>query len=339
MQLETLKVFCDIVNSRSFSKAAEENELSQPTVSRLVHQLEERLGGQLIDRSKRPLQVTPLGQAYYDGCKRLLEQYLELEASLRQAHGQLAMTIRVAAIYSVGLGDMGRLVQRFEAQHPHVKVHVDYLHPNQVYEKVLEGTVDLGLVSFPSRSRELTVLPWRDEEMVLACFPAHPLAGLGSIYADRLNGEKFVAFARELVIRREIDRFLRDHKVAVDVVLEFDNIESIKKGIEASGGLALLPEPTLRQELQAGTLRALHLKDGGLVRPLGIIHRRRQPPCSTALAFIDLLRSVEHGTTNGVACHGAPRQVHEPSGPDSPHKTSANGAKGQQRTRTTRTHS
>lgn len=337
MQLEALKVFCDLVNFRSFSKAAEANSLSQPTVSRLIHQLEVRLGGQLIDRSKRPLQFTALGQAYYEGCKRLLEQYLELEASLRQSHAQIVRTVRVAAIYSVGLSDMGRYVERFEAQHPHVKVHIDYVHPNQVYQKVLEGTADLGLVSFPSRSRELTVIPWREEEMVLACSPGHPLVGLETVPAWRLSGQKFVAFAKELAIRREVDRFLRDHKIAFEVVLEFDNIENIKKGVEVSGGLSLLPEPTLRQELQAGTLRALHLEGGRLVRPLGIIHRRRQPPGSAALAFIDLLRSVGDAATNGVAHHGTPSETNHTHGPAPRQDSHTRAAQGQPGTRRKRT--
>src|SRR5436309_3425931 len=176
MQLETMKVFCDLMSLHSFSKAAEANEISQPTVSRLVHQLEERLGGQLIDRSRRPLQATALGQAYYEGCKRLLQQYTELEVSLRQAQQERALTVRVAAIYSVGLGDMGHHVERFQADNPHAKVNVEYLHPDQVYQRVRDELADLGLVSFPSPSRELTVLPWREEEMVVACAPGHSLA-------------------------------------------------------------------------------------------------------------------------------------------------------------------
>ena len=153
MQLEALKLFCDLATSRSFSKTAESNSISQPTMSRLIHQLEERLGGQLIDRSKRPLQLTEMGRTYYEGCKRLLEQYAELEASVRQDHAGMAITVRVAAIYSVGLWDMGQYVNRFEEEHPHAKVRIDYLNPNQVYERVLAGTADLGLVSFPRRCR------------------------------------------------------------------------------------------------------------------------------------------------------------------------------------------
>ena len=158
MRLETIKVFCDLINSASFSKAAEANALSQPTVSRFVHQLEDRLGGQLVDRSKPPLQPTVLGRAYYEGCKRLLEQYTELELSLRQAQGERELTVRVAAIYSVGLGDMGHYVERFQVDNRNAKVQMEYLHPDQVYQRVRDDLADFGLVSFPSRSRELTVL-------------------------------------------------------------------------------------------------------------------------------------------------------------------------------------
>jgi DNA-binding transcriptional LysR family regulator len=290
MQMEALKIFCDIVDLRSFSKAAEANDLSQPTVSRLVHHLEKRLGGQLLDRSTRPFQLTSLGQAYYDGCKRLVEQYIELESSLRKTSIPLTLTVRVAAIYSVGLWDMGQNVERFQAEHPHARVHFDYLHPDQVYERVLEGTADLGLVSFPGQTRELTVLPWREEEMVVACPIDHRLARLQSVSPDQLDQEKYVAFDRGLDIRRVIDHFLRELGVEVDVVLEFDNIENIKKGVEVGAGLAILPEPTLRQELQTGRLAALHLEGDRLVRPLGIIHRRHHLS-SAARAFINLLRT------------------------------------------------
>src|SRR5215207_3881805 len=127
MRMEAIKVLCDLINSGSFSKAAETNDLSQPTVTRFVHQLEERLGGQLVDRSKRPLQPTVLGKAYYEGCKRLLEQYTELEVSLRQSHSERALIVRVAAIYSVGLGDMGQCIERFQDENRNAKVQMEYL--------------------------------------------------------------------------------------------------------------------------------------------------------------------------------------------------------------------
>jgi DNA-binding transcriptional LysR family regulator len=306
MQFESLKVFCDVARCRSFSQAARANEVSQSAASQIVLQLEKRLGVQLVNRSTRPLQLTGLGQAYYEGCKGLVEQYLELEVSIRKAQTQLDATVQVAAIYSVGLGDMGQYVERFAAQEKSAKVHIEYLHPDRVYEKVLAGTADLGLVSFPRQTRKLTALPWRQEDMVLACSPQHPLARFKIVQPAQLAGEKYIGFDKGLVIRREVDRFLRDQGVVVEPALEFDNIENIKKAIEISAGVALLPEPTLQQEVQAGTLAARPLTGCQLVRPLGIIHRRHHKLSATALRFIELLREEAagpspdpHGGENG----------------------------------------
>ncbi|HMF12849.1 MAG TPA: LysR family transcriptional regulator [Gemmataceae bacterium] len=317
MQLESLKVFCDIARCRSFSQAAAENGLTQSAASQIVLQLEKRLGVQLISRSPRPLQLTPLGRSYYDGCRKVIEQYQELEASIRNALADLETTVRVAAIYSVGLGDMGQLVQRFAELQPNAHVHIEYLHPDRVLEQVHDGTADFGLVSFPRKSRELTALPWRDEEMVLACHPDHPLGRNLAVTPAMLEGQRFVGFARGLVIRREVDRFLRDQGVSVDVALEFDSIENIKKAVEVAQGLALLPVPTIRREVKARTLVALPLVGCRLVRPLGIIYRRHHPPNRTAQKFVELLRqpvaaAAETRTrSNGVhgGRNGAPRKV------------------------------
>jgi DNA-binding transcriptional LysR family regulator len=250
----------------------------------------------LVDRSKRPLQPTALGRAYYEGCKRLLEQYAELEVALRVGQSERTLTVRVAAIYSVGLGDMGHHVERFQRANPSAKVQIEYLHPDQVYQRVRDDLADFGLVSFPSRSRELTVLSWREEEMVVVFAPSHALARFKRITPPRLNGEKYVAFDKRLVIRNKVDRFLRGHGVRADVACEFDSIENIKKAVEVGTGFALLPEPTIRQELQAGTLLSQRLQGARMVRPLGIIHRRQHQLGSAPLAFIDLLRNNAIGS-------------------------------------------
>jgi DNA-binding transcriptional LysR family regulator len=289
MQLESLKLFCDVARCRSFSQAAQLNGLTQSAASQAVLHLEEHLTVQLIDRSVRPLQLTPLGQRFYEGCRPLVEQFYELEASLRSA--EVEATVEVAAIYSVGLGDMGKYVERFKAEQPGARVRIDYLHPDRVYEKVGDGTADFGLVSFPRPSRKWEVVPWRDEEMVLACAPSHRLAGRKSVRPAELSGEKYVAFDKALTIRRQVDKFLREQGTAVEVACEFDSIENIKKAVEELSGVALLPEPTLRREVKAGSLIALPLGGARLVRPLGIILRRHHRLGATALRFMDMLRS------------------------------------------------
>ena len=318
MQFEALKVFCDVARLRSFSQAAQgqlPKPITQSAASQVVSQLEKHLGVQLIDRSTRPLQLTALGQSYYDGCRQLLEQYAELEASIRTAHAQLAGVVNVAAIYSVGLGDMGQYVQQFKDEHPDVTVHLEFLHPDRVYEKVRDGSADLGLVSFPRRSAKLDAVPWREEEMVLACSPVHALAACAAVKPYRLAGEKYIHFDRGLTIRREVDRFLREQGAAVEVVHEFDNIENIKKAVELGAGVALLPEPTIRREAEDGVLLARPLAGCRLVRPLGIIRRRHHKLSATATRFLELLRGLPAGASangagNGQARGGRGRRTH-----------------------------
>ena len=295
---DALKVFCDVARCRNISHAATDNHLSQPAVSLIVRQLENRIGVQLFNRLKRPLQLTALGQAYYDGCKALVEQYAELEASIRSARGGDGATVQVAAIYSVGLGDMGCYVDRFKRLYPTAKVHVEYLHPDQVYQRVHEGVADFGLVSFPRKIREMTVEPWRQEEMVLACPPDHPLASLSSVTPAQLNGVKFVAFVKGLVIRRVVDRFLREQGVVVDAAAQFDTIENIKEGVKFGAGVSLLPAPTIRLEVRAGTLKSVPLAGCRFVRVIGVIRRRQHKLGGAALHFLELLREV--GANDGA---------------------------------------
>ena len=293
MHLETLKIYCDVARYRSFSRAAAANDITQSAVSQMIAQLERRLNVQLIDRSSRPLQLTPAGRIFYDGCRDLLQRFQELQRSLVSGLQHLQLPVRLAAIYSVGLRDMGQYVERFRRMEPRANVQIEYLHPDQVYQRVLDGTADLGLVSFPKSSRKLLAVPWREEEMVVVCPPQHPWSHRGHIRVRELRGQPYVHFEQGLVIRRQVDRFLRHHGACVQVVMEFDNIENIKKAVEAGAGVALLPEPTVTREVEAGTLIALPLADAVFVRPLGIIYRRSPRLSLAAQRFLEVLRQPE----------------------------------------------
>ncbi len=294
MQFESLKVFCDVARHRSFSQAAVVNQVTQSAVSQMIAQLENRMGVQLIDRSTRPLQLTTLGKTYFEGARAIWEQYNDLEASLRSAQARVEGVVQVAAIYSVGLGNMNQYVEAFSAHRTEAEVHIEYLHPDQVYARVLDGSVDLGLVSFPRRSSKLVTIPWRAEPMRFVCHPGHPFAGQDVIALGQLARQKYIHFSKDLMIRREIDRFLRAQKIGIHVLLEFDNIENIKKAIEIGAGVALLPEPTVGREVASGTLVARPLADADLARPLGIIYRRHAKLSGAAQEFLDLLCRDEH---------------------------------------------
>lgn len=295
MQLESLKIFCDVVRWASFSRGAAENGISQSSASQAVHQLEVRLGLKLIDRSKRPLVPTPHGKVYYEGCKDLVGRYHEVENRVKalEDDSNVVGTVGVASIYSVGLHHMSRFVHTFGVLYPGASVRLEYLHPTRVVESVVGGGAELGLVSFPKRWPELTVIPWRDEEMVLAVHPSHRLARREAVDVRELDGEAFVSYDAELSIRRAIDRALRHHEVSFTVNLEFDNIENIKRAVEIPSGVAILPEPTVAREVAAGTLAAVRIEGldppHRLCRPLAIIHSRHQQLGLTAARFLTLL--------------------------------------------------
>lgn len=289
INFRSLRIFCDIVERRSFSRAAGDNRISQSSASQVVHHLEQSLGVQLLDRSKRPFVLTPEGECYYAGCRQLVKQHDELGEEIRTLHDETARRLSVASIYSVGLAHMSAFMRRFSAKYPSAQVQLDYRHPDQVYAAVDAGEVDLGLVSYPEESRTLKVTAWRSEPLVLVCHPQHALAGRESAALEELSGEPFVALEADLRIRAEIERLLFVRKVQVNITHEFDNIEMIKRDIEGGSGLSILPAPTVEKEVASGTLSTVTIQGEPMERPLGIIHRHDRKPSLIAEQFIDLL--------------------------------------------------
>ncbi len=288
MYLHSLKIFCDVVRHHSFSRGASTNGVSQSAASQAILQIEKTMGVELLDRSKRPWEMTAEGKVFFEGAQDIVARYVELEEAVRRRHAD-GYKVRVAAIYSVGLQDMSHYVERFKAQAPGSDVEIEYMHPDRVVESVLAGKADLGLLAFGRTGNEVSHTPWREEAMVFACLPSHPLSGVKLIRPGELAGEKFVAFDRALAIRREVDRFLRRQKVDVDVIAEFDNIANIKQAIEDGVGVSILPEPTIRREIERKSLVAVPFSGARFVRPLRIIHRKKRKLNSAVASFVGLL--------------------------------------------------
>ncbi|MEX1096393.1 MAG: LysR family transcriptional regulator [Planctomycetales bacterium] len=301
MHLRNVEIFCDVAARRSFSKAAEIHGVSQSSASQAVQHLEERLGLLLIDRSQRPLELTPAGRVYYDGCRELLDGFRRVEDRVLGLRDRVRGRVRVASIYSVGLLQMDDYARRFREQYPEVELRLDFLHPDEVYARVSGDECDLGLVSFPRDGGEFACIPWQEQEMGLVVPPAHRLARRRSIPAEKLAGERFVAFTGELTIRRAVDRWLKEARVEVNIVHEFDNVENIKRAVEIGAGVALLPIPTLARELEMGTLAAVPIEGRHWTRPLGIVHRRHKTPSTAAGKFVELLLAPADGAPHNAA--------------------------------------
>jgi DNA-binding transcriptional LysR family regulator len=290
MHVKPLKVFCDVVGRRSFSQAADENGISQSGVSQIVQHLEDSLGVKLIDRSKRPFVLTPEGEVYYEGCRKLVQRYQALQEEVRSLHQDVEGRVNVASIYSVGLVYGKRLIEEFTRRYPKAMVHIEYHHPDRVYELVAEDQVDLGLVSYAQSNRTIGVIPWCDEPIVLVCSPDHALAKRAALSLDDLNGLQIISFDRDLKIRRRIDRACAQRHIEPEVVMAFDNIDTIKNAITVNCGASLLPETTVRSEVGAGTLVTRQVRGLELARPLGIIHRRGVELGKSARRFTQMLQ-------------------------------------------------
>ena len=306
MHLEALNIFCDVVRHQSFSRGAVANSVSQSAASQAVRQIERRLGAQLIDRSRRPWQLTPEGKLFFQGCQEIVDRYHELEEAVQRRQDPSGYTVRLASIYSVGLHDLSQYVDRFREAVPGSHVDIEYMHPDEIPTRIQNDQSDVGLLAFATPGRDLTVVPWQRQAMAVACPPGHRFADRTTAIGPReLTGAAFVTFDRGLPVRRELDRYLRRHGTEVDVVAEFDTIENIKQAVEDGAGVAILPEPTLRREVERQTLVAVPLDklddEDPFVRPLSIVHRRRRRLNPAVTEFIRLLRLDNAGRTNGDA--------------------------------------
>src|ERR1700733_6774993 len=239
MHLRNVEIFCDVVAHGSFSKAAIENEVSQSSASQAVLILEKRLGCKLIDRSKRPFELTAAGQIYYDGCRKILESFRHVEDRVQQMRNKVVGRVRLASIYSVGLLQMDTYAKRYKSEFPDVVLQLDYLHPDEVYSRVLNDESDLGIVSFPRAGGEIASVAWQNQEMVLVVPRGHRYADRASIAPAQLDGETFVGFTSELTIHKHMDRWFKQARIAVDFVHVFDNVENIKRAVEIGSGVAL----------------------------------------------------------------------------------------------------
>ncbi len=290
MDFDRLKLFRDIALSRSVSKGASMNGISQSAVSQYLQDLEQRMGIELLDRGTRPLTVTEAGKLYLEMCRDTLNRRDEFQVSLDLLKGQVEGTVRVASIYSVGLSELSRLEKEFLRRYPQARIEVQYLRPEKVYEAVVTDRADIGLLSYPEATKEVTVLPWRQEQMAIAASPYHPLARDSEVSPQDLDGVDFIGFDEDLPIRKDIDRFLREHHVHVNVTLHFDNIQMIKEAVAHGSGVSIMPARVMEEEVAQGRLVPIRIAGFELFRPVGIVHRRKKRFHRAGQALLELLQ-------------------------------------------------
>jgi DNA-binding transcriptional LysR family regulator len=292
LNMQTLRLFADVARCHSFSQAAEMHGISQSAASQRIGQLEKKLGVTLLDRSVRPLELTPAGKLFAEGCEEVVGRYDHLESKVAGLGKKPEGVVRVMAIYSAGIDLLCRVREQFEAEHEKISVEIRYERPDQVYRAVLEKECDMGIVSYPERWRKMDSISLRDEEMVVVCNTHHKIAEMQSISVSDLEGNEMVTFDTDLPVGRQIREYFKSNGVKPTISNVFDNIDTIKGALAVTEQLSILPRRTVIREVEAGTL-AMVTMTPRLLRPLGVIFRRSARNGSAfspaAKAFADFL--------------------------------------------------
>ena len=292
MQIESLKVFCDLAETESFTKAAQINAVTQSAVSQQISSLERTFKSLLIERSKKKFRLTREGQVLYDYSKQIIQTYESLHSKLQDLKDIISGTIRVATIYSIGLHDLPPYIKKFMKQYPTVNVHVEYRRANQVYEDVMSNIVDMGLVAYPQKDSKLEIIPLRKEPLVLICHPQHPFAKQKNIKLKSLSGQKIICFEPDIPTRKALDKIFREYGVEAKLVMEFDNVETVKRAVEIDAGISIVPIGTVTQEINKNTLSAVEIEDGEFFRPLAAIYKKNKVLSPAMKQFLSILKDT-----------------------------------------------
>ncbi|MDQ3219244.1 MAG: LysR family transcriptional regulator [Acidobacteriota bacterium] len=295
MHIETLKVFCDLVDLQSFSLAAERNFITQSAVSQQIRALEERFKRRFLERvrGRREVKLTSAGEVFYREARNVLASYEQMNENLRGLVGKIGGTVKVATVYSVGIHELPPKVGEFMTKFPSARIDLEYSRTTKVVRDVLNGSVELGVLAFPEPRRGLTIQQMPANRLVLVCPPDHNFAKRSQVKTKDLNGLNFVLFERDTPTRKATDKILKAHGVDVKKVAEFDNIETIKRAVQVGFGLAILPLPSVEDEVRSGRLAVIKLAEKEWVRPVGVIYRSDRNLSLAAKKFVQLLENTD----------------------------------------------
>ena len=289
MDIETLKLFCDVIKLKGFTQAAVANSITQSAVSQRLKALEKKFGIPLIERQGSELHLTKAGEVVYKGARRILAELREVEEHLQEMDGKAGGSVRVAAIYSVGLYELDPFVKKFLQSHPDIQVQIEYSRASNIYQDVVSGSIDLGIVAYSNNRPQIRSIPFREDELVLICSLDYPFSQHESISLKKIASQPFVTFQEDIPTRKALDDILKRHGVSVIIKAEFDNIELIKRAVEIGLGISLVPSITVKSEVQSGILKALSLTEGPFMRPIAVLYRRGRALPPAVKKFIAVL--------------------------------------------------
>jgi DNA-binding transcriptional LysR family regulator len=293
MDTRQLTAFCEVVDRRSFSLAAERLGVTQPAVSLQIRSLEERLGRKLLDRSGRRVEPTEAGLRLYRGAQRLLaleEQLLEDLAG--GAEGELRGTLEIGASTGPAAIVVPLLLCEFARANPAVHVRLEVDDTQAVVERVAARELGLGIVGAGRRHRGVVFEPFFRDEVILICPPGHPFAGR-VVSIDELREESLIVMQEGAGVRQMIEDELRAAGTRLrdlDVKLELGLQESVRSAVQAGYGVTFISRSAVDSDLAAGTLSEARVEGLEPAREIFLATASGRTPTRASQAFVGFAR-------------------------------------------------
>ncbi len=289
MNITQLKLFRDIARELSFVKVAQQNHITQPAVSVHIKKLEDELGKNLFSRTPHNTQLTSDGEMILDDVKEILRLCEGLKIRSSYSQGILEGNIRIAAIHSVGMYEMGDFLSSFMKSFPQVHIHLQYRRADEIYRLLGKEIIDIGMVAYPEKRTKIVSTSCGEDDLVLITHPDHKLARRKSVVLKHLENQSFIAFESGIPTREAIDGVLAENKITVNNRMSNDNIFTLKKAVEAGIGVSIVPANSVNEEVQKGSIARLPIRDIKLTRPIALLQRKKHKPNKPLEVFIQHL--------------------------------------------------
>ena len=274
LYIDIFKVFCDLAETKNFSRTAEKNHITQSAVSQQIAYLERYFGKKMIIRSKGKFALTPEGKIFLGGCKQIIKTYQHTMHQMQTENGEISQSVNIQSIYSIGFYHLPPLIKSFMKKYKKINLHIEYNRSDRIYSDVIHGLCDIGIVAYPWQHPLVDIKQGEKEKLTCVCALEYELSKRKKISLKDLNHRDFISFVREIPTRNAIDEILKDHNVKVNIAHEYDNVETLKSSIELGKCISILPENTIQQELKNMELVSIPIKEGPFFRNTGIITRK-----------------------------------------------------------------
>lgn len=290
LNIESLKLFCLVVDEGSISQAARLSFVSQPAVTRQIHQLENFYGTLLFDRTDGKMKVTETGKMLYPFAKTIIHDFNRSKEVIKQATGEYHSTLHVGASFTIGEYLLPSLLGRFKKQQPDIKVSLTIKNTPGVIDDLFNDVIDLALVEGIFENEKFIVEKFADDELLLVCSPEH--VWTEQIQIKELANERMIWRESSSGTRLIVENMLREHGILekIESYMELGSTQAIKSAVEAGLGVSILPRLTVARELEQGTLKGVNILDVTIMRDLWLVKKNQRFHKIGVTDFLDFIK-------------------------------------------------